>query len=67
MATTTKGKCWLELARIVEILGGQVQALADAGGRECERACGPEQGILHNQVAVTKVIQRHVAGAGGAG
>lgn len=29
---------WLELARIRENLGGQLQALANAGGREAERA-----------------------------
>lgn len=64
MATKTPDdQRWIELARIIESVGRQVQALADAGGSETERVGGLEQTNRSIQEAVQNLAQRHGAGA----
>lgn len=58
---------WIELARGIENLTGQVRALADAGDREPERVSGLEQTSRQLQEAVSVMAQRQGIGASGAG
>lgn len=58
---------WINLARIIESLSGQVRALADAGGREAERACGLEQAACRVQETVAYLAQRQGTRAGSTG
>lgn len=57
---------WRELARVIENLTGQAQALADTGGRESERVTSLEQATHQVQEAVASLAQRQGAGACGA-
>lgn len=55
--TTTGDQRWMELARIIESLSGQVLALDEAGGRESERVGGIEQAIRLIQKAIQNMAQ----------
>lgn len=58
------GQQRFELPRIADNLGGQVEAFADAGGREPERVGELEQTTRSIQEAVENLAQRQGAGAG---
>lgn len=66
-ATCPGNQRWLELARVIENLGGQVRALADVGGHEFERVTGLEQTARQIQEAVAGLAQRQGAEAGSSG
>lgn len=51
-ANTADDERWVDMARIVESLGSQVQALADAGGREAEHVGGLGQATRSLQEAL---------------
>lgn len=59
---TTDEQRWIEMARIVENVGGQVQALADAGGREAQRVGGLEQSTRSLQETFQGLYNRQGAG-----
>lgn len=69
MATTGNApdhQHWLELARVIESLTGQVQTLADSGGRKSQRVAGLALTTRQLQDAVAGLAHRHRAGAGSA-
>lgn len=69
MSTTTgtlDEQPWRELARVIETLSGQVQALVNMGGGEADRATSLDQATRQVQETVANFAQRQGAGAGGA-
>lgn len=57
----------MEFVRILEREGGQVQALADAGGRESQRVESLEHTTHQNEEVVQSMAQRQETGAGSSG
>lgn len=57
--TTARDQGWVEMARIVENLGGEVQTLVETGGREAERLGGLEEATRALQEAVHSMSPQH--------
>lgn len=62
MSTTTGDQRWVEMAQLVENMGGELQALADAGGRESQLG-----GARASDQVVPGGFPRHVPAAGDPG